>query len=179
MNHRMKQSRILLGGKKPTRLKVLSFGHLMRRQGCFEKSITPEKVEGKRKGRPAAKWMDSIYHFIILIAKSKADCWTFCPHFGLQLLTASSVVCPPDLGCNIRTSARGQLRNAAGNSKRLRGAGVCLRGGRRQGCSRLPSANQALRRGASYEWKPSGEWAADGEENRGSAPGEWRENVGG
>lgn len=65
--------------QKMTRLKVLSY---MRRQGCFEKSLTPGKVEGKRKGRLAAKWMDSIHHFIILIAKTKADCRTFCHSFG-------------------------------------------------------------------------------------------------
>lgn len=46
--------------KNPTRFKVLSFGHIMRRQGCFEKSITPEKVEGGKK-RTTSSEVDGLY----------------------------------------------------------------------------------------------------------------------
>lgn len=84
MDHRMNQSRILPRGKKTTRLKSIIFWTHEKTRLLWEVH-KPREGGRKKKERPAAKWMDSIYHFIILM-KSKADCWTSRLHFGLQLL---------------------------------------------------------------------------------------------
>ena len=42
-------------------LKLLYFGHLMRRTDSFEKTLTLGKIEGrKRRGRHRIRWLDGI-----------------------------------------------------------------------------------------------------------------------
>ena len=43
------------------KLKLQYFGHLMRRADSFEKTLMPEKIEGRRrKGRQSMRWLDGI-----------------------------------------------------------------------------------------------------------------------
>ena len=43
------------------KLKLQSFGHLMRRADSFEKTLMPRKIEGRRKrGRQKMRWLDGI-----------------------------------------------------------------------------------------------------------------------
>ena len=43
------------------KLKLLYFGHLMRRTDSFEKTLTLGKIEGrKRRGRHRIRWLDGI-----------------------------------------------------------------------------------------------------------------------
>ena len=43
------------------KLKLQSFGHLMRRADSFEKTLTLGKIEGrKRRGRQRMRWLDGI-----------------------------------------------------------------------------------------------------------------------
>ena len=43
------------------KLKLQYFGHLMRRTESFEKTLMPEKIEGRRRrGRQSLKWLDGI-----------------------------------------------------------------------------------------------------------------------
>ena len=43
------------------KLKLPSFGHLMRRTDSFEKTLRLEKIEGrKRRGRQRMRWLDGI-----------------------------------------------------------------------------------------------------------------------
>ena len=43
------------------KLKLQYFGHLMRRADSFEKTLMPEKIEGRRrKGRQRMRWLDGI-----------------------------------------------------------------------------------------------------------------------
>ena len=42
------------------KLKLQSFGHLMRRTGSFEKTLMLGKIEGRRRGRQRVRWLDGI-----------------------------------------------------------------------------------------------------------------------
>ena len=43
------------------KLKLQYFGHLMRRVDSFEKTLMPEKIEGRRRrGRQRLRWLDGI-----------------------------------------------------------------------------------------------------------------------
>ena len=42
------------------KLKLQSFGHLMRRADSFEKSMIMGKIEGRRRGRQRIRWLDGI-----------------------------------------------------------------------------------------------------------------------
>ena len=42
------------------KLKLQSFGHLMRRTDSFEKTLMLGKIEGRRRGRQRMKWLDGI-----------------------------------------------------------------------------------------------------------------------
>ena len=42
------------------KLKLQSFGHLMRRTESFEKTLMLGKIEGRRRGRQRMRWLDSI-----------------------------------------------------------------------------------------------------------------------
>ena len=43
------------------KLKLQSFGHLMRRLNSFEKTLMLGKIEGgRRRGRPRMRWLDGI-----------------------------------------------------------------------------------------------------------------------
>ena len=42
------------------KLKLQSFGHLMRRTGSLEKTLMLGKIEGRRKGRQRTRWLDGI-----------------------------------------------------------------------------------------------------------------------
>ena len=43
------------------KLKLQYFGHLMRRADSFEKTLMPEKIEGRRRrGRQRMRWLDGI-----------------------------------------------------------------------------------------------------------------------
>ena len=43
------------------KLKLQNFGHLMRRADSFEKTLTPGKIEGRRRrGRQKMRWLDGI-----------------------------------------------------------------------------------------------------------------------
>ena len=42
------------------KLKLQSFGHLMRRTDSFEKTLMLGKIEGRRRGRQRMKWFDGI-----------------------------------------------------------------------------------------------------------------------
>ena len=43
------------------KLKLQSFGHLMRRANSFEKILMPDKIEGgRRRGRHTMRWLDGI-----------------------------------------------------------------------------------------------------------------------
>ena len=42
------------------KLKLQYFGHLMRRADSFEKTLMLGKIEGRRRGRPKMRWLDSI-----------------------------------------------------------------------------------------------------------------------
>jgi len=43
------------------KLKLQSFGHLMRRADSFEKTLMLEKIEGRRRrGRQRMRWLDGI-----------------------------------------------------------------------------------------------------------------------
>ena len=43
------------------KLKLLYFGHLMRRAALFEKTLMLGKIEGRRRrGRPRMRWLDGI-----------------------------------------------------------------------------------------------------------------------
>ena len=45
------------------KLKLQSFGHLMRRANSFEKTLMLGKIEGKRRrGRQRMRWLDGITH---------------------------------------------------------------------------------------------------------------------
>ena len=45
------------------KLKVQSFGHLMRRADSFEKTLMLGKIEsGRRRGQQRMRWLDSITH---------------------------------------------------------------------------------------------------------------------
>ena len=42
------------------KLKLQSFGHLMRRADSFEKTLLLGKIEGRRRGRQRMRWLDGI-----------------------------------------------------------------------------------------------------------------------
>ena len=42
------------------KLKLQSFGHLMRRADSFEKTLMLGKIEGRRRGRERMRWLDGI-----------------------------------------------------------------------------------------------------------------------
>ena len=42
------------------KLKLKSFGHLMRRTDSLEKTLLLGKIEGRRRGRQRMKWLDGI-----------------------------------------------------------------------------------------------------------------------
>ena len=43
------------------KLKLQSFGHLMRRTDCLEKTLMLGEIEGRRRrGRPRMRWLDGI-----------------------------------------------------------------------------------------------------------------------
>ena len=42
------------------KLKLQSFGHLMRRTDSFEKTLMLGKTEGRRRGRQRMRWLDGI-----------------------------------------------------------------------------------------------------------------------
>ena len=42
------------------KLKLQSFGHLMRRTDSFEKTLMLGKIEGGRRGRQRMRWLDGI-----------------------------------------------------------------------------------------------------------------------
>ena len=43
------------------KLKLQSFGHLMRRADSLEKTLMPEEIEGgRRRGRQTMRWLDGI-----------------------------------------------------------------------------------------------------------------------
>ena len=42
------------------KLKLQSFGHLMRRADSFEKTLMLGKIEGRRRGRQRMRWLDDI-----------------------------------------------------------------------------------------------------------------------
>ena len=42
------------------KLKLQSFGHLMRRADSFEKTLMLGKTEGSRRGRQRVRWLDGI-----------------------------------------------------------------------------------------------------------------------
>ena len=42
------------------KLKLQSFGHLMRRTDSFEKTLILGKIEGRRRGRQRMRWLDGI-----------------------------------------------------------------------------------------------------------------------
>ena len=42
------------------KLKLLYFGHLMRRTDSLEKTLMLGKIEGRRRGRQGMRWLDGI-----------------------------------------------------------------------------------------------------------------------
>ena len=42
------------------KLKLQSFGHLMKRADSFEKTLMLGKIEGRRRGRQRMRWLDGI-----------------------------------------------------------------------------------------------------------------------
>ena len=42
------------------KLKLQSFGHLMRRTNSLEKTLMLGKIEGRRRGRERMRWLDGI-----------------------------------------------------------------------------------------------------------------------
>ena len=42
------------------KLKLQYFGHLMRRDDSFEKTLILGKIEGRRRGRQRMRWLDGI-----------------------------------------------------------------------------------------------------------------------
>ena len=42
------------------KLKLLHFGHLMRRADSFEETLMLGKIEGKRRGQQRMRWLDGI-----------------------------------------------------------------------------------------------------------------------
>ena len=42
------------------KLKLQSFGHLMRRTDSLEKTLLLGKIEGRRRGRQSMRWLDGI-----------------------------------------------------------------------------------------------------------------------
>ena len=42
------------------KLKLQSFGHLMRRADSLEKTLMLGKIEGRRRGQQSMRWMDAI-----------------------------------------------------------------------------------------------------------------------
>ena len=42
------------------KLKLQSFGHLMRRADSFEKTLMLGKIEGRRRGRQRMRWLDGL-----------------------------------------------------------------------------------------------------------------------
>ena len=42
------------------KLKLQYFGHLMRRDDSFEKTLMLGKIEGRRRGRQRRRWLDGI-----------------------------------------------------------------------------------------------------------------------
>ena len=42
------------------KLKLLYFGHLMRRADSFEKTLMLGKIEGRRRGRQRMRWLDGV-----------------------------------------------------------------------------------------------------------------------
>ena len=53
------QSRVFIEGLM-LKLKLQSFGHLMRRADSFEKTLMLGKTEGRRKGQQMMRWLDGI-----------------------------------------------------------------------------------------------------------------------
>ena len=43
-----------------SKLKLQYFGHLMRRPDSLEKTLTLERIEGKRRGQQRMRWLDGI-----------------------------------------------------------------------------------------------------------------------
>lgn len=43
-----------------TRFKLLYFAHIIQRSTSLEKVLMLERVEGKRRGRRAVRWIDSV-----------------------------------------------------------------------------------------------------------------------
>ena len=42
------------------KLKLQCFGHLMQKADSLEKTLLPEKIEGRRRGRQRMRWLDGI-----------------------------------------------------------------------------------------------------------------------
>ena len=72
------------------KLKLQSFGHLMRRADSFEKTLMLGKIEGrKRRGRQRMRWLDGITDSMHMgLSDSGSWCWTGRPgvlrFMGLQ-----------------------------------------------------------------------------------------------
>ena len=48
------------------KLKLQSFGHLMRRVDSLEKTLMLGKIEGRRRGRQRMKWLDDIIDSVVV-----------------------------------------------------------------------------------------------------------------
>ena len=57
VNPKGNQSRIFIEGLM---LKLQYFGHLMRRNDSFEKTLMLGKIEGRRRGQQRMRWLDGI-----------------------------------------------------------------------------------------------------------------------
>ena len=58
-NSRSPQCRPAIG-RTDVEVETPIFGHLMRRADSFEKTLMPGKIEGRRRGRQKARWLDVI-----------------------------------------------------------------------------------------------------------------------